>query len=391
MITEEQYKVLNQVLLEKYIKVEIYDSNNNKLDSIEGNVIDGTIDIDATSNMRRQFSGLTMVITNNKYIPSSSSYFWINRKVRLAIGIKNMLTDKICWFHLGWYYISKPDIKKTQTTYELTLSGYDYMCQLDGTYNGCLSNAVATKITAGTPIGQAIRSTLTFKANENNYMVEDVVDSINTVLTVPYDLEKDSTSTIRDLISDLAGLYMNYEFFYSAGTENSQPVFTFQAIKNRINDPIVWDFSQNKVLLDIDNQPNFENIKNDVWVWGNLNSDNTQAKAHYQNTNNNQKFSIPNIGVKTYPITETNYKTNAQCLSRAKYEVFLHSTLLEQVQASTIPIYPLDVNEIVNFNNPEIALEGLHLTQKISFNLKTSDTRMTLDCAKLYLYDNIIN
>ena len=270
-MTQEEINILMQPTQQKFIKLEVYDINNNKLNTIEGNLLGGTLSIDSTVAIRRSLSGLNFVVTDKKFIPGYNSYFWINTKIRIAVGIKSIFTGKIIWFHMGWFLIDKPDIKRSQTTYEVTITGSDKMMLLNGGRGGYLSDAVRTEIAIGTPISQAIRDVLT-DFGETNYLVDDILDTDGVVLTVPTTIDKDNTSNAYELINTLGTLYDGWQIYYSAGTSTEQPVFVYQAIKDMSDSVISWDFSENNTIIDIDNQPNFDGVANSVSVYGSSNT-----------------------------------------------------------------------------------------------------------------------
>lgn len=384
---QEEISILTQRTQQKFIKLEVYDINNNKLDEIQGNLLGGSLTIDSKVSIRRSLSGLNFAITDSKYIPSYNSYFWINTKIRVAVGIKSILTSKIVWFHLGYFLLDKPDLKKSQTQLEITISGIDYMGNLNGQKGGSLSSAVKTEVVFGMPISQSIRTALSGLGNENNYMVDDIKDINGTILNTPYTIEMQPTDNVYSLVEKLGNLYMGWEMFYSLGTETSQPIFTYQAIKNRTEDTISWDFSEIHTLIDINNQPDFDNIANDIWVWGSS-KDGSQSFAHIQNTNVNSPFSIANLG-KTISktITESTYSTNVECLARAEHELWTRSYLAESINIISVPLFPLDVNQIIYLNNPEIGIVGKYLITNISFDLKPTGT-MTIAASRLYVYQS---
>jgi len=385
-MTQEQIDVLMQGTQQKFVKLEIYDINNNFLDSIEANVIGGTLSIDSTASIRRSLSSLNFAITDPKYIPSYNGYFWINTKIRVAVGIKSMFTKKILWFHMGWYLFDKPDIKRSQTAYDITISGIDYMGLLNSTRGGYLSNALKNEKPVGEPISQAIRNTLTDNG-ETNFMIQDICDSDGVILTVPYVIDCVNTDSVQTMIDKLTTLYPDGEYFYSPGTETSQPVFIYQSIKDKTGDALAWNFEENNTIIDIDNQPNF-NISNDITVFGSYTDAYGQASAHVQNTSSDSPFSIANAKkIFTYSETESSYATNDMCLSRAQKVLWTKSYLAEVITINSIPLYGMDVNTVIYINRPDVEIVGKYLVTKLNFDLK-KDGIMTITASRLQVYQN---
>ena len=129
-MTEQEYRVHFQAVQNKKIKLLILDNNDIAIDEIEGYAIDGNVDVDANSSIRRTCD-IKMVL-NSKLFPSISSPIWLNKRFKLLIGIKDILTDEYIFFNWGIYSISNPtvDIQISENT--INIRGYDKSCFLDG-------------------------------------------------------------------------------------------------------------------------------------------------------------------------------------------------------------------------------------------------------------------
>lgn len=239
-----------------FIKMELLDSKDNVVDYLEGVVIDGSINIDASSDIRRTCD--ISVMLNDALIPiNSNSRIWIDKKFKLYIGIENPVTEETVWYNQGIFYFDQPSISLDESNSTISFTGLDKVCWMDGNYGGTLG--YTTKINAGTPMFESIKGLLSI-VGEYKFIINDVEE-----LTIPFDLEKDSSSTVLDFLCEIRDLYMGFEFFYDV-----DGYFVFQRIKDRKYDILEWEFLEdNKLIINYNNTPNWNNIKNKIIVWGN--------------------------------------------------------------------------------------------------------------------------
>jgi hypothetical protein len=367
--TQQQYNIHFQKIRHVYVKLDWLNWNENKVDEIQGKLIDGNVNINAESAIRRTCNLTFEIISNNKLLPSPTSYVWLNYKFRLWIGLKDLLTDEIVWFNKGIYLLNKPSVNYSLTGKTISLEGYDKMCWYDGTLNGEMTNPLI--IPVGTDINNAIKSVVqTYGETKFN------MDLINK--TTPYTIEKQAGDTYYNVLKELCDLYAGWEIFFD---ENGW--FVYRQIKDGISDPIVWDFSQTDLTVNYQNEPDFQNVKNHIQIWGTLHDDGTQIKYTIENNDANSPFNIDKIGRRDLTIIDENIYTNEQAQARAEYELKKHSNLNEKINISCLPIYYLDVNNAVYFNNSEVGISGKYLITNISLPLKY-DGIMSFDAYKIY-------
>ena len=63
-ITNDQFRSVMQSIQNRYIRIELLNYQYQTVDSLEGNAIDGTITIDANSDIRRTAT-VTVVVNNS--------------------------------------------------------------------------------------------------------------------------------------------------------------------------------------------------------------------------------------------------------------------------------------------------------------------------------------
>lgn len=124
-----------------YARIIALQLDESPIETIEGRVTQGSINIDGTSAVRRTCS-LTMVAENFDY----SAFIWgLNTKFKLEIGLENTIDStypKIIWFKQGTYFISSFNISHSINSFNISIQGKDKMCALNGEIGGSLTSSV---------------------------------------------------------------------------------------------------------------------------------------------------------------------------------------------------------------------------------------------------------
>ncbi|MCD3194820.1 DUF5048 domain-containing protein [Clostridium botulinum C] len=382
MYTQEQYQVCKQPIQQKYIKLQILNWNEDVVDEIKGKSVNGNINIDATQTVRRTLD-LTMIL-DDKLVPSPNSPIWLNKKIKVFIGIRSISTNEIVWFNKGVYIMFKPTLRYSHTDNTLSIQALDKMCWLDGQLSGKLEyitkiNGNLPKIKEYTTLFEAVKSTVVQLGGESKVLIDDLKDNNGKDLLVPYTIEKSASNTVAEMLVDLRNLYMYYEFYYD---EDGR--FHFEKIKNRKNDIIMHNFNENNINLSFSNEPKWDNVKNDIMIWGATLKDGTQIKYHIEDNNLNNQFSINKIGRRKWSPSKTDKITTLeQAKIRAEYELFKHSNLAETVTLTVVPDYTVDVNQKIKIDDKKVGIYGEYLIDKVSFGLDINST-MNITAHKLY-------
>ena len=113
----------------------------NPIETIEGRVTQGSVNIDGSSAVRRTCS-LTMVAQDVKY----NDYYWgLNTKFKLEIGVENNIDKtypKIIWFKQGIYLITSFNTSHSTNNFSISIQGKDKMSLLNGEIGGSLESSV---------------------------------------------------------------------------------------------------------------------------------------------------------------------------------------------------------------------------------------------------------
>lgn len=255
--TELDLQVAKQPYRELFIKIEVLDFNMNIIDEISGYCIDGSISIDADADIRRTCR-IEMVVNNESLIVQEGSDIWLDRYIKLYVGIRHISTQKIVWYNCGVYLVNKPDTTYSADQRQLAFEGVDLMAKLTGARNGIIPS-MTTKIEAGENMREVLVSTITQLGKFSKYIIDCEDDK-----EIPYDITIDAGGTVYDLLAKIRDIYPNYEMFFDL-----DGVFVFQKIPSEVSDPISIQYDLLKELvISEDVGINFEEVKNKVTVMG---------------------------------------------------------------------------------------------------------------------------
>ena len=109
-ITSLQYKTTKQTIRNKYIKINLLNFNYLIMDSLEGNVIDGEIDINANSDIRRTCN-VSFILTDSSFNVQAGGKVWLDKLFQIYIGIEDINSNEIIWNNMGIFLINKPSYK----------------------------------------------------------------------------------------------------------------------------------------------------------------------------------------------------------------------------------------------------------------------------------------
>lgn len=168
----------------KYARITSLSSENNMpLESIEGKVTQGSINIDGTSAVRHSCS-LTIMAQEFNY----STYLWsFKTRFRLEIGLWSTKINDIVWFDQGIFIVSSFNTSRSTNNFTISISGKDKMCLLNGEMGGTLNastdfGTIEEETEEGVwsikkiPIKQIIQNVVHYYGNEPlyNIIIEDL-------------------------------------------------------------------------------------------------------------------------------------------------------------------------------------------------------------------------
>ena len=142
LLDKEFLKELDQYKhKEVYAKIIALNFNEFPIESIEGRVTGGSINIDGTSAIRRTCN-LSLVAQE---LNINNFYWGLTNKFKLEIGIRNFINaeyPEIIWFKQGTYIITGFNTSYSTSNYNISISGQDKMCLINGTVGGSLPSSI---------------------------------------------------------------------------------------------------------------------------------------------------------------------------------------------------------------------------------------------------------
>jgi hypothetical protein len=290
MFTNEQYQLMLQKSKELKVKIEVLNSSDIVVDYLEGIILDGSIDIKNDGLIRRNLTATFIANSRTEITPNSR--LWINKRLRIYIGLINYF-DKTIYFNYGVFIIDNPEKSISQNGNTINIKGYDKM----HLYSNPFENK--TVYSEGTPIAEVVKG-LGQLVGETKFLIEDYI------YTLPHELQYNAGSKMETGIQDLINMYMDYQIYY-----NVNGYLVYETIKNRLNDPIVWEFNGiTDFHIDKTIQYKYDNVKNYIKVLGQLNEDTAEQPVYESSiTGLSNIYSIDNIGRRPQIFTEDKYFT----------------------------------------------------------------------------------
>jgi hypothetical protein len=103
-----------------YARIIALSHDETPIETIEGRITQGSVNIDGASAVRRTCS-LTMVASGYDY----NNYLWgLNTKFKLEVGVENLVDPtypKIIWFKQGTYFISSFNTAQSTSSFTITI------------------------------------------------------------------------------------------------------------------------------------------------------------------------------------------------------------------------------------------------------------------------------
>lgn len=260
-IGAEDYNVLKQQYIKKYIRLELLDFQYNIVDELSGNMTKCSINVDSNSDLRRSCD-LGFVVTTSTFDIKAGSKIFLDKMIRPYVGYENMRTGEIQWYNQGIYLVNNPQWSYNASTNEISMQALDLMSKLTGLRNGNLEG-IPTKIAKDENVREAIISTLAL-GGFTKYVCEECKTKDGTIVPVPYDIEIDVGGTVYDVLTGLRDIMPNYQIYFDING-----VFHYEPIPLAYDDPVLLDDDLfNNVLISENINTDFENVKNYVEVLG---------------------------------------------------------------------------------------------------------------------------
>ena len=257
---------------------------------IQGSIISGNLSVNGSSAIRRTINLTMFASIDNSNLEDIDNEISINKKIKVLIGYDNPLKSykdygNIIWFPCGLFVLSSANISRSTSGWNISITGKDKMCLLDGTAGGTLPASVTfheslVQLDNGDveiqypTIFQIIYEAVNHWGGEaiENIIITDIDEEIKmlvrymgdkpvyfsndyqslsfeaqedyphmfsygqdagykyTEFTYPGELVLNAGDTVVTLLDKIVSTLGNYEYFY-----NIDGKFVFQEIKNYLN------------------------------------------------------------------------------------------------------------------------------------------------------------
>lgn len=399
-LSQEEITVLNFASKKYKVIIELLNDQMQTIDEIQGDVIDGSFSIDATSDLRRTCN-LTIVNSNEKFTDESSR-IWLDKYVRITISTYFEPEDRLLPKVFGTLQFTDVSFSKSINTDTISISCVDMMASLTGDLMGKIEKYF-TEIPVDSNIREVIVSTLTQLGGISSFIVDE--DDNEEYRTVPYTLTFGTDISVYDILKKILDLYPGWEMFFDpSGTFIYQKIPTAEYDIDFINDDVL-----SGLIIGESMAYDFKQIKNCIQIFGNSNllgensvriklvnelPEEPDPEISYI-VNPESPFSIEKIGERLNILSGGDYEyiySMDLLLQRAEYELWLSTNMNHTLNFESILIPWMDVNKKFTHKNKSTGSTEQYITKNISFDLSTSSATMSVSSIKFYpLYPHLIS
>lgn len=114
---------------------------------IQGSITSGNLSVNGSSAIRRTINLAMLASIDNSNLEDIDNEISINKKIKVLIGYDNPLKSyknygDIIWFPCGLFVLSSANISRSTSGWNISITGKDKMCLLDGTAGGTLPASI---------------------------------------------------------------------------------------------------------------------------------------------------------------------------------------------------------------------------------------------------------
>ena len=256
MPTQQEYNVTKQLDRILRARFEILNYQFQTVGNLEGIVIGSpSFSNDSNSNIRRTCN-IQIYMENSSVEISPSSKLWIDKYVKVYLGIYDNVNDEFVETNMGIYLINNPSQVYSATENTITINGLDLMARLTGLRNGNLQ-AIEHLIPQGSDVRGLLISTIAL-FEFTDYIIESYP------IQTPYEININVGGTAWNIIEEILNILPNWQAYFDV-----DGIFHFEQIPNGINEQIMVDDDLwQDILISYNKSYDYENIKNHIEVLG---------------------------------------------------------------------------------------------------------------------------
>ena len=355
-VTYQDYiNTLNSSIAQRILKIEILDNNENIIDELSSNVIEGDIQLSDETGSRRN-ANVTFENTSGLYIPDPDGNIWMNRKFRIWTGLK--VNSEDYYISRGIFVCSEPEISSNLSENIVSIQMLDKFALLNNELGGSLENTYIIPVNSS--IVDVVKQILLDAGEVKPPIIEPTSE------LTPYTITKEAGSTYGDLLIELANMLSWTCYFDRDGYFRFEPPASLDTTGSS------WDFTTSEIFyLNSKHRYEFSKVFNNVVVIGD-NINGSTVRAVSSDTNINSPTRISKIGKKTLVINDNLIYNNDLAQQRADAELQKSISLVETTNISSIPIDFLEGGQIITITDTSSDLNGdRFLIKNISFPLIT--------------------
>lgn len=144
--TTNDIRLITQKDQTRKIKIELLDFKTNVvIGELTGGITNDNFNISTGDNYRRTYS-LDMIVSDSSFALSEDSQIWLDKMIKVYVGIIDIRTKSYVWYLQGTYAFSKTSYSYDESSKALSIDCVDLMAYLDGTLGGTIYGAIQTKI-----------------------------------------------------------------------------------------------------------------------------------------------------------------------------------------------------------------------------------------------------
>jgi hypothetical protein len=303
----------------------------------------------------------------DEFTPNPLTY-WIGQKIKLSLGCK--INGEDFYIPQGVFGVSNPQLTHVKSQKEGSISGVDKFAFLNGQLGGRLAATYSFAVSSN--VVNSMKAVL-LESAVNDPVAPMLMISSSEV--TPYTIYQEYGKTFADVLLELNSI-LSYNMFYDT---NGRFICEPDVLNSEKGS--VWDFrTDSKIPLGITINYNWDEAYNIVMVVGD-NVNGNLALGIARNDDPSSPLSTYQIGEKLAPpITDAVIDTDARAQDRANYEIKRYTSLARDVVITSVPLFHLDVDQIVTVYDEDADLFGdRFLINSLSIPLDPKGGTMTIN------------
>lgn len=294
LVTQEDLLIVLQHSSDPMLRlnIEVLDQNQKVIDILNCGIQSGSMSINGESDIRRTANFVVQPTLKEKIKLTENSLLWLNKDIRMFVGLYNPRTKQYKYYPLGSYVYTDTSGTYDATNDNITINCADFMKKLDGTKNGQLGaliisypaykeNEETGEVIEYNIIRNAIIETLETLARITNHRIDDIgeykaMPEYNedwqkyreenpTALAIPFDQEFSAGCSVLSILTTFRDLYPNYEMFFDMETNT----FVCQLKPMCYEDDIYIDNSfLKRAWISENTSVDMTTVRNICEVWG---------------------------------------------------------------------------------------------------------------------------